>query len=162
MFHQKLVDIVSSPRSYCYLPQRLHLSSETAAFWYLVEVFLLFIEQYYFLCIYTAQITTHHFQQIDQELIHPRPAVNQEQPGSRRQGSSRVNWSWLVYSDHIWIQYIWWAISRKRKQRLLQSGMELRLWGYCHSANSAGRPAPTGIQVSSSDISISLTYPGFF
>lgn len=83
-FHQKLAGITPSPELYHYLPQRLHLGSETTAFWYLAEVFLLRIDRYCFLCIYTAQITTQCFQQMDWEFV-PGPAVYQQQPRSRWQ-----------------------------------------------------------------------------
>lgn len=83
-FHQKLAGITSSPELYHYLLQRLHLGSETAAFWYVAEVFLLRIDQRCFVCIYTAQITIQCFQQRDWEFI-PGPAVYHKQPRRRRQ-----------------------------------------------------------------------------
>lgn len=158
-FHQKLVGITSSPELYCYLPQKLHLSSEIAAFCYLVEVFSLCIDQCCFLCTYIAQITRHRFQQMDWEFI-PGPAVYHKQPRSRRQGlkETRPFNNKLVmvslFRSHTDTVHLVGNLKKEETMAPLIGHGAQSLWGYRHSANSAGRPPPnrTSIQYGYDDL----------
>lgn len=147
-FHQKLVGITSSPEVYCCLPQRLHLSSEIAAFWYLVEVFSLCTEQCCLLSMYIAGITMHHFQHMDWELISG-PAVYHKQPRSSRQGlkEARLFSKKLVmaslFRSHTDTVHLVGNLKKEETMAPLIGHGAQSVWGYRHSANSAGRPLPT-------------------